>query len=116
MNADATAIVRALVELSASVPHGDKLLREICDLLNERVRSDGQVSVTLITPSGEEPALAKAVAHIVEKQKGGTVTVTERSDLSLIGGAIVQVGDEQIDMSVRGSLHDLEASLRASHA
>ena len=114
MNADAAAIVRALVELSASVPQGEKLLREIRDLLSERVRGEGQIAVTLITPSGHEPHLATAVAHLVEKQKGGAVTITERSDPSLIGGAILQVGDEQIDLSVRGSLHDLEASLRAS--
>ena len=114
MNADAADIVRALIELSAAHPHSSQLLRDVRDLLNREVRDGGTLRVTLTTPSGEEPALALSVAALIKKHNHRDVQVSQRRDRSLIGGAVLQIGDEQIDLSVRGALIDLEMKLKGS--
>ncbi|MSR87269.1 hypothetical protein EXS70_03810 [Candidatus Peribacteria bacterium] len=115
MNASAADIVQALVEMSKTMPAGEKLLREVCDLLKHHLRTgDEALAVTLVTTSGNEAALAAAVTSLVEKKYGRTVELTQRANPSLIGGAVLQIGDEQIDLSLRGSLNDLEMKMRSS--
>ncbi len=115
MNADATDIVRALVELSATVPHGESLLRDVRDALSRHLHStEESLSVTLITTTGQEPQLLAAVHALLEKHYHRPIEIRERRNSSLIGGAVLQIGDQQIDLSVRGSLNNLEAKLRGS--
>lgn len=114
MSTDAAAIVRVLVDLGKTVPHGDKLLRDVRDGLSKHVLSDETLPITLISPSGHEPHLKAAVHAIVESKRGCKAEIVEMADPTLIGGAVLQIGDEQIDLSVRGSLNELEASLRSS--
>ncbi|NOS67583.1 MAG: F0F1 ATP synthase subunit delta, partial [Candidatus Peribacteraceae bacterium] len=38
----------------------------------------------------------------------------ERKNAALLGGAVLQIGDQQIDLSIRGSLNTLEMKLRGS--
>ncbi len=114
MNADAADIVRALVELSGKHPRGKELLRDVRDLLTGEVRDAGTLTVTLTTPSGDEPGLAASVTEMLKKKYNRGVQIHQRRDRSLIGGAVLQIGDEQIDLSVRGALGELEAKLRGS--
>ncbi|MSR15279.1 MAG: F0F1 ATP synthase subunit delta [Gammaproteobacteria bacterium] len=60
------------------------------------------VSAFPLAPS-EEAAIAKAV----EKRLGKAVRITQRLDQTLIGGAIVQVGDTVFDVSLKGGLNQL---------
>lgn len=83
-------------------------------MLSREVRGDASVTVTLTTPSGDEPALAASVTALLEKKLGKSVQLTQRGNPGLIGGAVVQIGDEQIDLSVRGALNDLDANLRSA--
>lgn len=114
MNASASDIVRALVELSNAAPGGRQLLRDVRNLLSDEIKDGGTLNVTLVTASGSEPALAASVSALVEKKYGRTVQLTQRKQASLIGGAVLQIGDEQIDLSVRGALNGLETTLQSS--
>lgn len=114
MNATAPDIVRALVDLSKTVPNGEKLLREVRDLLSRQMRGGGTLNVTLMTTSGDETALASAVSAMIAQKTGKDVTLTQSKNPQLIGGAVLKIGDEQIDLSVRGALNDIESQLKAS--
>lgn len=115
MNADAADIVRALVELSGTVPHGEALLRDVRDQLSKHVQgSEETLTVTLVTPTGQEPDLAASIRSLLEKKSGRPVEIRERKNAALLGGAVLQIGDQQIDLSIRGSLNTLEMKLRGS--
>lgn len=115
MNSDASSVVRALVDLSKTMPNGESLLREVRDELSKHLHGTQEtLSVTLITPSGSEPALLSSVRSMLEKKSGRPVEIQERRNSSLLGGAVLQIGDQQIDLSIRGALNDLESSLRGS--
>ncbi len=49
----------------------------------------------------------------LESKFGRKVNIAQETDASLIGGVIIQVGDEVLDASVRGKLGDLAATLKA---
>ena len=113
MKASAKDIAKALIDVSATLPDGEVFLQEIRDALNQKLRDGGKmIAVTLTTPSGHAGELSAAIAKYLQSKLGRSVEVTERADPSLIGGAILQYGDVQIDLSVRGALRDLEEKLR----
>ncbi len=116
MTTDAAEIVRALLDLSRAAPNGKELLREVSELLRREVSGEGgTLEVTLVTPSGNESALEAAVGAMLKQKYNRTILITQKANPTLIGGAVLQIGDEQIDLSVRGALGDLEAKLRSSH-
>jgi F-type H+-transporting ATPase subunit delta len=49
----------------------------------------------------------------LETKFGRKINVTQEVDNALIGGIVIQVGDEVLDASVRGKLGDLAATLKA---
>jgi F-type H+-transporting ATPase subunit delta len=49
----------------------------------------------------------------LETKFGRKIYVTQEVDSALIGGVVIQVGDEVLDASVRGKLGDLAATLKA---
>jgi len=49
----------------------------------------------------------------LETKFGRKINVTQEVDSALIGGIVIQVGDEVLDASVRGKLGDLAATLKA---
>jgi F-type H+-transporting ATPase subunit delta len=50
----------------------------------------------------------------LEKSSGHKLKATFAVDPSLIGGAVIQLGDHQVDSSVRAQLHALRAQLSGS--
>jgi F-type H+-transporting ATPase subunit delta len=54
-----------------------------------------------------------ALAAKLEAKFGRKITATQSVDAELIGGVVIQVGDEVIDSSVRGGLESLAATLKA---
>lgn len=113
MKPTAQEIVRGLIELTEQ-NGGPELLRDVYRQLGRRLHGDDVAKVIVITPSGNSGAFAETVKSLVEKKTGRTVELSEKADASLIGGAIVQFDDERIDLSLRGSLTELEHSLSAS--
>lgn len=105
MNLNAADTVRALIELSKTLPHGGQFLREVRDGLTAEVGSGSSViDVVITTPTGDAGDLKQAVKEMLKSRFKKPVQITEKADKSLIGGAIVMFGDERIDLSVRGSL------------
>lgn len=49
----------------------------------------------------------------LEAKFGRKITATQSVDRELIGGVVIQVGDEVMDSSVRGGLEDLAVALKA---
>ncbi len=49
----------------------------------------------------------------LETKFGRKINVTQEVDNALIGGVVIQVGDEVLDASVRGKLGELAATLKA---
>jgi F-type H+-transporting ATPase subunit delta len=49
----------------------------------------------------------------LEAKFGRKVTATQSVDSELIGGVVIQVGDEVMDASVRGGLEALAVTLKA---
>jgi F-type H+-transporting ATPase subunit delta len=49
----------------------------------------------------------------LEARFGRKVTATQSLDDALIGGVVIQVGDEVMDASVRGGLEALAVTLKA---
>lgn len=117
MKASARDIAKALIDVSQTLPDGEAFLREIRDALNAKLKDSGKVlAVTLTTPSGSAPELSAAISQYLQGKLSRPVEITEKTDPSLIGGAILQYGDIQVDLSVRGALSTLELQLRGSAA
>ena len=52
--------------------------------------------------------LRGAIQEFVEKHGGGQVELTEKVDEKLIGGAVIRIGDRQLDASVLRQINDLK--------
>lgn len=90
------------------------LLPEIVELFEaEKSAREGVLEAHVTTAfelSGDQLAglMAKLEAKFARK-----ITATQSVDASLIGGVVIQVGDEVMDASVRGGLENLAVTLKA---
>ena len=73
----------------------------------------GVVPATVTSASPLEQEQEDAIRARVEEITGGTVRLTSAVNPDLIGGVMVQVGDQLIDSSVRGRLERLRDQLVA---
>jgi F-type H+-transporting ATPase subunit delta len=73
----------------------------------------GVVPATVTSASPLEPEQEEAVRARIEELTGRTVRLTSAVNADLIGGVMVQVGDQLIDSSVRGRLERLRDQLVA---
>lgn len=112
MKADVSEIMRALLELSSEHTDSTQFLREVRDALTKHVGTEESVMhVTITTPDGNAGELMQTVADFMKQKFNKEVSIVESKDPSLIGGAVVTFGDEQIDMSVRSALNQAAHSL-----
>lgn len=88
------------------------LLPEIYALYEAlRAESEHVVKATITSAEVLTPDSLKALTDALKKRFGSDVDVQTAVDASLIGGAIIDVGDVVIDGSVRNKLTRLNASL-----
>lgn len=90
------------------------LLPEIVSLF-EALKSEREGELAAHVTSAfalSDAQLAGLVAKLEEKL-GRKVTATQSVDSELIGGVVIQVGDEVMDASVRGGLEALAVTLKA---
>jgi F-type H+-transporting ATPase subunit delta len=90
------------------------LLPEIVDLF-ESLKSEQEGELTAHFTSAFEMS-AEQVAALVAKLQvklGRKITATQSVEPDLIGGVVIQVGDEVMDASVRGGLEALAVTLKA---
>lgn len=72
------------------------------------------VRAVLITQNGKADDLAKIILPLIEKKYDKPVDLQQMADPSILGGAVLTIGDERFDLSLRGTLAQLQESL-ASH-
>ncbi len=89
-----------------------QLLPEIAELVDEMIlQSQSEVVADVVTATKLSDAAKKKIAEALGKSIGRDVRLEVREDKSLIGGLVVQVGDRQIDCSVRHRLEDLRRAI-----
>lgn len=84
------------------------IARAYADLVDRRA---GIVTAKITTAVALDAAQQRAFIERLEKSSGHQVKATFAVDPALIGGALVQLGDHQIDTSVRAQLNALRHSL-----
>ena len=70
----------------------------------------GIESATLTTAAALDEHTRQQVLDFIKKQGVSQVDLTEQVDESLIGGAILRLGDKQLDASVARQIKDLKQS------
>ena len=85
---------------------------EISELF-ERFRADSEGVVEVVVHSAYllSDTEAQKISEAVRKRTGRSCTIVANTDSSLIGGAVVKIGDSVIDLSLRGRLTSLEQLL-----
>ena len=130
MSVHARDVARAVVELSSDVPseqHGALIdaalsflerhrlsgaLRSLPRLVRAALREHrGVVLATVRTPSGNLGEGASALLSTLEHALGTTVDLEEQPAPELLGGAVLAVGDERLDGSIRGALEHMTSHL-----
>ncbi len=72
----------------------------------------GYSQVEIISPYPVEPSQLQEVEDILKKRLGEAVDISTTIDKSLLGGWLVRIDKEVIDLSVNGYLRQLAADLR----
>ncbi len=104
----AGALVRLLVENGRL-----SLMPEVAGIYKElRAESGGVISAGLTTAYPVSAEFEQAIAAAMQRRLHREVTFAAEIDKSLLGGAIIRVGDMVIDASVRGQIEALAADLR----
>ena len=85
------------------------LLKEIAErFLLAYKQHKGIESAVVTTAVPLDSSLKEAIQAFVEKHVGGNVELTEKVDEKLIGGAVIRMGDKQLDASVLRQINDLK--------
>ncbi|MCF6807550.1 F0F1 ATP synthase subunit delta [Thiotrichales bacterium 19S9-12] len=107
---------KAFINLLDVISHYKRLavLGAICELFNQ-LKAEKERSVHAVLTSAFEvsPKLISAMKAKLEKKFNANVLLEVETDSSLIGGAVIQVGDMVIDGSVLGNFRRLKQELMA---
>lgn len=76
-----------------------------------RAQAAGSLDAHIISAFALDDAQVTAICNRLEARYQRKVAATHAVDASLIGGVIIQVGDEVMDASVRGKLADMRVAL-----
>lgn len=91
------------------------LLPQVSQLYNELYNSEqNRVEVEVVSAYAVKKDQQRQLTEALEKRYGKSVELHTRIDKSLIGGAIIRVGDEVLDGSVTGGLKQLANQLHSS--
>jgi F-type H+-transporting ATPase subunit delta len=69
------------------------------------------VAGTLVYAEKPDPKTLQEIKDKLQKQLGKTLELSEKEDKSLIGGYLLQIGDQVIDGSLKGRLQQIEKAL-----
>jgi len=105
------AHVLRLIELLC-VRNKSTLLPYIDEILDTLVReSKSQVMVDVIVAHDLDASLENKLKESISSGLGKAVDLSVSTDASIIGGMILNIGDRQIDRSVRGKLDGLKRAM-----
>ncbi|MDT8376172.1 MAG: ATP synthase F1 subunit delta [Mariprofundaceae bacterium] len=90
------------------------LLPEINELFEEMVRADEEsVVATVVVAARPDAETKKKIQAAVAAVAGKKVQLEIVEDRQLLGGMVVNIGDRQIDCSLRGKLEGLRKAIAA---
>ncbi|MBC8110357.1 MAG: ATP synthase F1 subunit delta [Verrucomicrobia bacterium] len=90
----------------------EEILREIAESFHLQYNVFNKIQpARIITTFALDESLRKEFADMVQKISGKQVELAEKVDAELIGGYVLQIGDTQIDESVRSKLRKLKMDL-----
>lgn len=90
------------------------VLPEIARLFEEmKTAQEGILDARISTAYELTQAQLDAIVAKLEAKMGKKVTASQSVDAELIGGVVIQVGDEVLDASVRGRIKDLAVTLKS---
>jgi F-type H+-transporting ATPase subunit delta len=75
-----------------------------------KARHQGYVKVEIISTYAVKPPQQQEIEAILRKRLGRAVNVNITIDRSLMGGWLIKVGDQVIDLSVKGRLRQLASA------
>lgn len=79
----------------------------------EVLKMSGTLSVRITTRSGSDATLVHTVERVVRETLLRPCVIEERAEPSILGGALIEIGDERYDATLRGALTDLTFRLTA---
>lgn len=89
-------------------------LPEILRLFEEiKSAQEGVLDAVITTAYELTPGQLTDLIAKLEIKMNRKISATQQVDIRLIGGVVIQVGDEVLDASVRGKLEGLSAALKA---
>ncbi len=111
MSLDPKLAARALVEMAGEGATARQFLRRVREELTQQLKLiDKTLFVEIVTPTGDGGELCDAVKKYLEDKLDRSVEVKQKADPTLIGGARITFGDQQIDVSVRSGLEQAAAA------
>ena len=78
-----------------------------------KAAQEGELNAHITSAYELSPQQMQGLVAGLEKKFGRKINATQSTDAELIGGVVIQVGDEVVDASVRGGLQALGATLKA---
>jgi F-type H+-transporting ATPase subunit delta len=109
LSAEAGNLVRLLAENKRLA-----LVPEIVELFEAlKSQQEGELSAHITSAFELSAAQMSALTAKLQSKLGRKITATQSVDSDLIGGVVIQVGDEVMDASVRGGLAALAVTLKA---
>ena len=78
-----------------------------------KAEAEGKLEATIVSAQGMSEAQKAELLAALKARFGRDVEATVEIDESLIGGAVITVGDQVIDGSVKGRLQKMAAALTA---
>ncbi len=112
-NEFATQVDAAIIMLKRSNP--GKPLRSFHYVLERMLYRKGEIFMAkLMTPTGDAGAQATAIEKILKDTLKRDIDLEQVAVPSMIGGAVLRVGDERFDMSIPGALAQLQTYLTSS--
>jgi len=88
------------------------LLPYIDEMLEALIReANAQVMVNVTVASKLSAALASKLKESISSGLGKSVDLNVETDASILGGLVLNIGDRQIDHSVRGRINGLKRAL-----
>ncbi len=110
----AHALTQKFIAMLASQRRLD-ILSLIATLFTKEVAaSRGEVSAELISASPLKADEARQIAARLSKAYGKKINLTLTHDASLLGGAVIKIGSQQLDSSLAGKLSRLKIALQAA--
>ncbi|MDM8560428.1 F0F1 ATP synthase subunit delta [Candidatus Parabeggiatoa sp. HSG14] len=76
-----------------------------------KAEHQGIIKVDITSPYPVEPSQQQEIETVLQKRLGKAVDINVTEDKSLLGGWLIRAGDQVIDVSIKGYLHQLATEL-----